>query len=190
MRRAGLIGSRGDLHRVGQRVDRPIGQRLVEPAEPTPQSSLSHEDPSPLRVGARHYVTMTSPSPELQQTANPAPRPPHGRHAARHGRPALRGAQAVRRRSSPRSCPAARGSTPTPRASPSWRPARCCWRRRHAAARRAGRGGAVRRRCSRPTSTWSGCGRTSRCSCGIGAIARLPLQIPMITEALKIYRAV
>ena len=42
---------------------------------------------------------------------------------------------------------------------------------------------------SRATSTWSGCGRTSRCSMRIGAIARLPLQIPMITEALKIYRS-
>ena len=43
-------------------------------------------------------------------------------------------------------------------------------------------------RCSRPTSTWCGCGGTSRWPMRIGAIARLPLQIPMITQALKIYR--
>jgi uncharacterized membrane protein len=52
-------------------MDRLIGQRLVESAEPTPQSSLSHPYPSSLRRGARHYVTMTTPVPELQQIANP-----------------------------------------------------------------------------------------------------------------------
>ena len=34
-----------------------------------------------------------------------------------------------------------------------------------------------------------GCGGTSRGRCGSAAIARLPLQIPMITQALKVYRS-
>jgi uncharacterized membrane protein len=52
-------------------VHRLVGQRLIESAEPTPQASLNHENPSSLEVGARHYVTMASPPPELQQIASP-----------------------------------------------------------------------------------------------------------------------
>ena len=35
---------------------------------------------------------------------------------------------------------------------------------------------------------WCGCGGTSRGRCGSAAIARLPLQIPMITSANKVRR--
>jgi uncharacterized membrane protein len=52
-------------------VDRLVGQRLVESAKPASQCSLSHRNPSSLEAGARHYVTMTSPPPELQQIASP-----------------------------------------------------------------------------------------------------------------------
>ena len=48
-----------------------IGQRLIESTETTPQSAFSHHNPSSLEADARHYVTMTTPTPELQQIANP-----------------------------------------------------------------------------------------------------------------------
>ena len=142
-------------------------------------------DPSSFPAGfARHYVTMTSPAPELQQIANPAPAYRMAAMLLGMGSPAFRGAQAVRH-----DHPRRTAGQPAVLHLCLWR---CGGGHRRAAAgaahppaRRAGRGRAVRRRCSRPTSTWCGCGGTSRWPMRLAAIARLPLQIPMITAGAQ-----
>ena len=86
----------------------------------------------------------------------------------------------------PPNCRAARGSTPTPRGSRSWSPAACSGPR----TRKLGALAAVALFLAvfpanvNMVRLW----RDKPLPMRIGAIARLPLQIPMITQALKIYR--
>ena len=63
----------GNAQDVDERGIRSRCQVLVDRLEPASQPTFSHENSSSIRVGARHYVTMTSPPPELQQIASPAP---------------------------------------------------------------------------------------------------------------------
>ncbi len=165
MRRPGLTGARRDLHRVGQGVDRPISQRLVEPAEPTPQSAFSHEGPSPIGAAAPAQCNHDlSSSPNCSRSPARS-RPTVSGAAARHGHPALRGAQAVRRDRARRTAGQSAVLHVRLRGRGAGRPARCCWRRAPGASVRWRRW-RCSWRCFPPTSTWSGCGRTSRCSCG------------------------
>ena len=63
----------GNAKDVDERGIRSRCQVLVDRRKAASQPAFSHENPSSLRVGARHNVTMTSPPPGLQQIAGPAP---------------------------------------------------------------------------------------------------------------------
>jgi uncharacterized membrane protein len=171
-------------------MDRLIGQRLVESAEPTPQSSLSHPNPSSLRRGARHYVTMTTPVPELQQIANP--KRAHLMGAGLLGMGVLHFV----------------APKPFDTIIPEELPGSARFYTYASGVAELGVGGLLLAPKTRRLGALAAValfigvlpGNINMCRLWfkdpdkslpmrIGAIARLPLQIPMITEALKIYRS-
>ena len=110
-----------------------------------------------------------------------------GGDARRHGGAALRGPQTLRLDHSRRTAGQAAVLYPCLRASRSWPPAGCCSRR---APGKLGALAAVALFIAvfpanvNMVRLWKDKPLPMR----IGAIARLPLQIPMITQAIKIYR--
>ena len=153
----------GNAQDVDERGIRSRGQILVDRGEPPSQPTFGHETPSSIRVGARHYVTMTSPPARTAADRQPGTRASRmGGDARRHGRRCTFVAPKpfdtiipAELPGSPRFYTYASGVAELATGALLLAP-----RTRKLGALAAV--ALVRRRCSRPTSTWSGCGGTSR----------------------------